>query len=100
MHQFIESVETENFVDDLSQAQQQKESQHQTVDVKTVETIVQERQQSHSPEPEPLLSIDSPIKMVDIYSMQEELKWSVISNIEGQIVEPAADCKLNYGTME
>jgi hypothetical protein len=28
MHQFIESVETEIFVDDLSQAQQQQESQH------------------------------------------------------------------------
>ncbi len=26
MHQFIESIETENFVDDLSQAQQQQES--------------------------------------------------------------------------
>jgi hypothetical protein len=36
MHQFIELVETENFVDDLSKAQQQRESQHQTVEVKTV----------------------------------------------------------------
>ena len=43
MHQFIESVETEILVDDLSQAQQQKESQHQTVEVKTIETIVQDR---------------------------------------------------------
>jgi hypothetical protein len=92
MHQFIESVETEIFVDDLSQAQQQQESQHQTVEVKTVETIEQERQQLQSPEPEQLLSTDSPIKMVDIYAMQEELKWSVISEIEGH--------KLNDGTME
>ncbi len=35
-------LETENFVDDLSQAQQQQESQHQTVEVKTVENIVQD----------------------------------------------------------
>ncbi len=40
MHQFIESVETENFVDDLSQAQQQQELQRQTVEVKTVDIIV------------------------------------------------------------
>jgi len=100
MDQFIESVETENLVDDLSQAQQQQESQHQTVEVKTIETIVQDRQQLQSPEPEQLLSIDSPIKMVDIYAMQEELKWSVISEIEGHIIEPVADYKLNYGTME
>jgi hypothetical protein len=38
--------------------------------------------------------------MVDIYAMQEELKWSVISEIEGQIIEPVADYKLNDGTME
>ena len=100
MHQFIESVETENFVDDLSQAQQQQESQHQTVEVKTVENIEQERPQLQSPEPEQLLSSDSPIKMVDIYAMQEELKWSVISEIESQIIEPVADYKLNDGTME
>ena len=102
MHQFIESVETEILDDDLSQAQQQKESQHQTVEVKTIETIVQDRQQLQSPEPEQLLSIDSPIKMVDIYAMQVELKWPVISEIEGHIIEPArvADYKLNYGTME
>ncbi len=81
MHQLIELVETEKIVDDLSQAQaaqQQQESQHQTVEFKTVETIVQDRQQLQSPVPEQLLSIDSPIKMVNIYAMQEELKWSVI----------------------
>jgi hypothetical protein len=38
--------------------------------------------------------------MVDIYAMQEGPKWSVISEIEGQIIEPVADYKLNYGTME
>jgi hypothetical protein len=46
MHQFVESVVTENFLDDLSQAQQQQESQHQTVEVKTVEHW----QQLQSPE--------------------------------------------------
>jgi major membrane immunogen (membrane-anchored lipoprotein) len=104
MLQFIESVETENFVNDFLQAQQQQESQYQTIEVKTVEKIVRERQQLQSPEQEQLLSIDSPIKMVDIYDkfyvMQEELKWSVISEIEGQIIEPVADYKLNDGTME
>jgi hypothetical protein len=84
----------------LSQAQQQQESQHQTVEVKTVEIIVQDQQQLQSPGPAQLLSIDSPIKMVDIYAMQEELKWSVISEIEGQIIEAVADYKLNYGTMK
>jgi hypothetical protein len=90
MHQFIESIETENCFDDLSQAQQQQESRHQTVEVQTVETIVQDsdRQQPQSPEPEQILSIDSTIKMVDIYARQEELKWSVISEIEGQMIEP------------
>jgi hypothetical protein len=61
---------------------------------------VQERQQLQSPEPEQLLSIDSQIKMVDIYAMQKELKWSVISEIGGQNIEPIADYKLNYGTVE
>ncbi len=46
------------------------------------------------------MSTDSPVKIVDIYAMQEELKWSVISEIEGQIIEPVADYKLNDGTME
>jgi hypothetical protein len=100
MHQFIESVETEIFVDDVSQAQQQQESQHQTVEVKTVENIVQERPQLQLPELDQPMSIDSPIKMVDIYAKQEELKWSVISETEGQIIEPVADYKLNDGTME
>ncbi len=46
------------------------------------------------------MSIDSPIKMVDIYAMQEELKWSVISEIESQIIEPDADYKINFVAME
>ncbi len=46
------------------------------------------------------MSSHSLIKMVDTYAMQEELKWSMISEIEGQIIEPVADYKLNYGTMQ
>ena len=91
MHHFLESVETESFVDDLSQAQQQQESQHQTVEVQTVETIVQEWLQLQLPEQEQPMSSHSPIKTVDIYAMQEELKWSMISEIEGQMIEPVAD---------
>jgi hypothetical protein len=32
--------------------------------------------------------------------MQEELKWSVISEIEGRIIKRDADYQLNYGMME
>ena len=98
---FIEWVDTENSVDDLSQDQQQKlESQHQTVDVKTVEVIVQEQHQLQSPEQLQLMSSDSLIKMVDIHKQQALLEWSVISEIEGTTTEPVADFKINYGMME
>jgi hypothetical protein len=46
------------------------------------------------------MSINSTIKMVDIYAMQEELKWSVISEIESQIIKPDADYKINFVAME
>jgi hypothetical protein len=38
VHQFIESIETKNHVDDLLQVQQQ-EQQHQKLEVKTVEIM-------------------------------------------------------------
>jgi hypothetical protein len=38
--------------------------------------------------------------MVDIYTMQEELKWSGIGEIEEQMIEPDAEYKVNYGTMK
>jgi hypothetical protein len=42
-HQFIESVETKNYVDDLLQAKQQPKQQHSTVEDATVKTIIQVR---------------------------------------------------------
>jgi hypothetical protein len=74
-HQFIESVETENYVDDLLQAKQQQKPQHSTVE-------------------------DSPIKMVDIYAMKEKIKKSVISEIEGQIIELDVDIKYHMITLD
>jgi hypothetical protein len=41
MHKIIKSIETENIVGALSQAQQQQKPQHPTVKVSTVETIIQ-----------------------------------------------------------
>ncbi len=65
LHQFIESVETENYVDNLLQAQQKP--QHSTVEDVTVKTIIQVWPQpqslqisSHQQQPK---SGDSPIKM-------------------------------------
>jgi DNA gyrase/topoisomerase IV subunit B len=39
-HQFIESVETEKYVDDLSQAEQQQKLQHSTVEDSPIKTKV------------------------------------------------------------
>lgn len=99
MHQFIESVETENYANDLSQVQQQQlEPHHQTIEDIVVETIIQVRQpklqpprQETSSQPKQLMSRDSPIKMVDIHERQAQLEQPVISEIEGQNNEPDAD---------
>ncbi len=45
VQQFIESVESKYYVNYLLQAQQQKPSQYQTLEVKTVEIISQVQQQ-------------------------------------------------------
>jgi hypothetical protein len=51
MHQIIESIETENPVDDLLQVQQQQEPHHQTVEVVTIETIIQVQQSAQPQAP-------------------------------------------------
>ena len=81
-HQFIESAETENPVDDLLQESQHQlieidQQQYPTVEDITVETIIQVRQlsqsqQLQSPQQQQRASIDIQIKMVDIYKQQEQ----------------------------
>ena len=44
VHQFIELIENKNYADDVLQIQQ-REPQHQTLEVKTVEIIYQVQQQ-------------------------------------------------------
>ncbi len=51
MHQIIESIETENSVDGLLQVQQQQEPHHQTVEVVTIETIIQVQQSAQPQAP-------------------------------------------------
>ena len=119
-HQFIESesVETENYADDLSQVQQRQlepqhhvieinDPQHQTIEDNTIETVIQVRQpklqpsqQETSSQPKQLMSSDSPIKMVDIHKRQAQLKQSVISEIEGQNNEPDADDTISIDAMD
>jgi len=98
MHQIIESVETENHVDDLLQVQQQHEPQHSTVEVITVENILQVR--PLSPQQQQLKSSDSSIKMVDIYEQQTQFEQSVFSEIEGQNVEQIAAYEMSYDTLD
>ena len=62
MHQIIESIETENYVDNLLQVQQQQKPHHQTVGVVTIETIirVQQSAQPQAPQQQQPKSSDSP----------------------------------------
>jgi hypothetical protein len=104
LHQFIESVETENYVDDLLQAKQQPKLQHSTVEDVTVKTIIQVWPQpqslqisSHQQQPK---SGDSPIKMVDIIKQQAQFEQIVISEIEVQNIEMDADIKYPVITLD
>ena len=111
MHQFIESVETENYADDLLQEPKHSlveidEPQHQTIEDITVETIIQVREpelqpprQETSSQPKQLMSRDSPIKMVDIYKWQAQFEKFVINEIEGHN-KPDADDKISIDTLD
>ena len=79
MHQIIESIETENFVDDLLQVQQQQEPHHQTVEVVTIETIIQVQQsaQPQAPRQQQPKSSDIQIKMVDNIERQAKFEQIV-----------------------
>ncbi len=80
VHQFIESIETRNHVDDLLQVQQQ-ELQHQTLEVKMVEITYQVQQQP-SPQSQSLwhqLQMKSNtirIKMMNIYKAEAKFNCS------------------------
>ena len=89
MHQIIESIETENYVDNLLQVQQQQKPHHQTVGVVTIETIIQVQQsaQPQAPQQQQPKSSDSPIKMVDNIKRQGKFEQNVIIEIEGNNVE-------------
>ncbi len=95
VHQFIKSIETKNYVDDLLQVQQQ-EPQHQTFKVKTVERIYQVQQQQTQQSKSlwqqlQMKSSNITIKMMDIYFAEEKVKQSVITEIEGQTITQDAD---------
>ncbi len=60
--QMIETVETENSIDDLLQAKQQKDQQYRTIEVETVEKITQSSKQQQQ-----LKSTDIPIKIRSYY---------------------------------
>jgi hypothetical protein len=75
LHRFIESVETENYIDDFSQAEQQQKPPHSTVE-------------------------DSLIKTKVIYATEEKIKQSVCSEIEGQIIELVVDIKYHMITLD
>jgi hypothetical protein len=100
--QFIESVETENCVDDLSQARQKQKQQDLMVANVTVKTIIQ--QQPQSPQLQLLLqqihSSDNPIKMVDIIKHQPHFARTVISEIEVQNIKQDADYQFGGYTLD
>ena len=100
MHQIIESIETENFVDDLLQVQQQQEPHHQTVEVVTIKTIIQVQQsaQPQAPQKQQPKPSEYQIKVVDNTERQAKLEQIVFGEIEGQI-ELDADNKFDYVTL-
>jgi hypothetical protein len=101
VHQIIESIETENYVYDLLQAQQQ-EPHHQTVEVVTIETIIQVQQsaQPQAPQQQQPKSSDIQIKKVDNIERQAKFEHIVISEIEGDNIEPGAYYKFSDITLD
>ena len=111
-HQFIESVETKNPVDDLLQEPQHQlieidQPQYPTVEDITVETIIQVRQRSQSAQlqsphlqQQQIKSSDIQIEIVDIYERRAQLKQLVINEIEGQNNKLVADYKFGYDTLD
>ena len=109
-HQFIESAETENPVDDLLQESQHQlieidQQQYPTVEDTTVETIIQVRQlsqlqQLQSPQQQQRASSNIQIKMVDMYKQQEQLEQLVINKIEVQDIALVEDYKFSYDTLD
>ena len=102
MHQIIESVETENSVDDLLQVQQQQEPHHQTVEVVTIKTIIQVQQsaQPQAPRQQQSKSSDIQIKMVDNIERQAKFEQIVFSEIEDDNIKLDADNKFDYVTLD
>ena len=100
MHQIIESIETENSVDDLLQVQQQQEPHHQTVEVDTIEAIIQVQQLAHpqAPQKQQPKPSEYQIKVVDNTERQAKLEQIVFGEIEGNI-ELDADNKFDYVTL-
>jgi hypothetical protein len=88
-----------NHVDALLQVQQKLEEppQHQTIEVVKIEVVSQVQQQQQ----QQVKSRDNKInlKMVDIYQMEEQLKQSVIDEIEGQIFKPDEINMSSKGTL-
>jgi len=102
MHQIIESIETENYVDDSLQVQQQQEPHHQTVEVVTIETIIQVQQsaQPQAPRQQQPKSSDIQIKMVDNIERQAKFEQIVFSEIEDDNIKLDADNKFDYVTLD
>jgi hypothetical protein len=102
VHQIIESIETENSVDDLLQVQQQQEPHHQTVEVVTIETIIQVQQsaQPQAPRQQQPKSSDIQIKMVDNIERQVKFEQIVFSEIEDDNIKLDADNKFDYVTLD
>jgi len=102
MHQIIESIETENYVNDLLQVQQQQEPHHQTVEVVTIETIIQVQQsaQPKAPRQQQPKSSDIQIKMVDNIERQVKFKQIVFREIEDDNIKLDADNKFDYVTLD
>jgi hypothetical protein len=102
MHQIVKSIETENSVDDLLQVQQQQEPHHQTVEVVTIETIIQVQQsaQPQAPRQQQPKSSDIQIKMVDNIERQAKFEQIVFSEIEDDNIKLDADNKFDYVTLD
>jgi hypothetical protein len=92
---FMDGQELTNIESEIDDKKSDDEPQLQAIEVKQVEIIPQAAQQQQQ-----IKSSDSPIKMVDIYEMAEEIKQAVINEIEGQIIKPDAESKVNMITLD
>jgi hypothetical protein len=84
------------------QVQQQQEPHHQTVEVVTIETIIQVQQsaQPQAPQQQQPEPGDIQIKMVDNIERQAKFEQIVFSEIEDDNIKLDADNKFEYVTLD